>query len=398
MVSPITSPDDADDAIASDHEAPVEDVWDVTGKLGEEPVAAALPVPEGGPTSGFASTTTDRMARLRSLVRVQGLAIDEAAREIGVDPIVANLWLRLPETFWSTGGAPITTPAVPTPLTTAPIGGVRRVLSCRVPAPAFERLRVGDGTVIDRALAALEVGLQQLDGGMALPVSGSGWRGFTRSVALTVEGDAYVRLREIAENSFNDDLRDAAGWLIARGVGVAMTNPVPVRPGAAAPAPGSLAAGSAPDTAPRAVHPPVAPTTDTPNVATETVAKETVSAATVATETVSTENRTEEAAPAVEAPTARLIAAVRRRSEPRAPLPPDDSAPDGDELRRRREIVAVSQRDLAAASGLSRGLVAEVERGRRRHVLTRARIAETLDSLAAKKGVSLAIETPAVAV
>ncbi|NBT94236.1 MAG: hypothetical protein EBT47_04355, partial [Chloroflexi bacterium] len=110
----------------------------------------------GGGT-GCASTTTDRMARLRSLVRVQGLAIDEAAREIGVDPIVANLWLRLPETFWSTGGAPITTPAVPTPLTTAPIGGVRRVLSCRVPAPAFERLRVGDGTVIDRALAALEV-------------------------------------------------------------------------------------------------------------------------------------------------------------------------------------------------------------------------------------------------
>ena len=241
--------------------------------------------------------------------------------------------------------------------------------------------------MIDRALAALEVGLQQLDGGMALPVSGSGWRGFTRSVALTVEGDAYVRLREIAENSFNDDLRDAAGWLIARGVGVAMTNPVPVRPVAAAPAPASLAAGSAPDTAPRAVRPPAAPTTSTPKV----VAK-------VATETISAESQTEEAAPAVEAPTARLIAAVRRRSEPRAPLPPDDSAPDGDELRRRREIVAVSQRDLAAASGLSRGLVAEVERGRRRHVLTRARIAETLDSLAAKKGVSLAIEAPAVAV
>ena len=387
MVSPITSPDDADDAIASDHEAPVEDVWDVTGELGEEPVAAALPVPEGGPTSGFASTTTDRMARLRSLVRIQGLTIEEAAREIGVDPIVASLWLRLPETFWSTGGAPITTPAVPTPLTTAPISGVRRVLSCRVPAPAFERLRVGDGTVIDRALAALEVGLQQLDGGMALPVSGSGWRGFTRSVALTVEGDAYVRLREIAENSFNDDLRDAAGWLIARGVGVAMTNPVPVRPVAAAPAPTSLAAGSGPDTAPRAVRPQATPTTST----SKAVAK-------VATETVSAESQTEEAGPAVEAPTARLIAAVRRRSEPRAPLPPDDSAPDGDELRRRREIVAVSQRDLAAASGLSRGLVAEVERGRRRHVLTRARIAETLDSLAAKKGVSLAIEAPAVAV
>ncbi len=390
MVPPITSPGDADDAVASDHDAPVDAVRDMTGELGElgeEPVEAALPVPEGGPTTGFASTTTDRMARLRSLVRVQGLTIDEAAREIGVDPIVANLWLRLPETFWSTGGAPITTPAVPTPLTTAPIGGVRRVLSCRVPAPAFERLRVGDGTVIDRALAALDVGLQQLDAGMALPVSGSGWRGFTRSVALTVEGDAYVRLREMAENAFNDDLRDAAGWLIARGVGVAMTNPVPVRPVAVAPVTASLGTGSAADTAPRPVRPAAEPTTSTPKV----VAK-------VATETVSAESQTEEAAPAVEAPTARLIAAVRRRSEPRAPLPPDDSAPDGDELRRRREIVAVSQRDLAAAAGLSRGLVAEVERGRRRHVLTRARIADTLDSLAAKKGVSLAIEAPAVAV
>ena len=395
MVSPITSPDDADDAIASDREAPVDNVRDVTGDLGEEPVAAASPVPEGGPTTGFASTTTDRMGRLRSLVRVQGLTIDEASREIGVDPIVANLWLRLPETFWSTGGAPITTPAVPTPLTTAPIGGVRRVLSCRVPAPAFERLRVGDGTVINRALAALEAGLQQLDGGMALPVSGSGWRGFTRSVALTVEGDAYVRLREIAEHSFNDDLRDAAGWLIARGVGVAMTNTVPVRPVAVAPAPVSLGTGSAGETAPSPIRPPAAPATSTPKV----VAK-------VATETVNAGSETEETAPAVEAPTApaveaptaRLIAAVRRRSEPRVPLPPDDSAPDGDELRRRREIVAVSQRDLAAASGLSRGLVAEVERGRRRHVLTRARIAQTLDSLAAKKGVSLAIEVPAVAV
>lgn len=391
MVSPITSPGDADDAIASDHDAPVDDGWDVTRELGEEPVAAAVPVPEGGPTTGFALTTTDRMARLRSLVRVQGLTIDEAAREIGVDPIVANLWLRLPETFWSTGGAPITTPAIPTPLTAAPIGGVRRVLSCRVPAPAFERLRVGDGTVIDRALAALEAGLQQLDGGMALPVAGSGWRGFTRSVALTVEGDAYVRLRAIAENSFNDDLRDAAGWLIARGVGVAMTNPVPVRPVAAAPAPASLGTGSAGEPAPRPIRPPDAPATSTPKVVAKVVAK-------VATETVNAESQTEEAAPAVEAPAARLIAAVRRRSEPRVPLPPDDSAPDGDELRRRREIVAVSQRDLAAASGLSRGLVAEVERGRRRHVLTRARIAETLDSLAAKKGVSLAIEAPAVAV
>ena len=58
-----------------------------------------------------------------------------------------------------------------------------------------------------------------------------------------------------------------------------------------------------------------------------------------------------------------------------------DTAPSGDELRARREALGLSQRDLAAASGLSRGLVAEVERGRRRHVLTRLRLSETMASL-----------------
>ena len=41
------------------------------------------------------------------------------------------------------------------------------------------------------------------------------------------------------------------------------------------------------------------------------------------------------------------------------------------------------------AQGLSHAVVAEVERGRRRHVMTRARIAETLASVAAEKGISL---------
>lgn len=68
---------------------------------------------------------------------------------------------------------------------------------------------------------------------------------------------------------------------------------------------------------------------------------------------------------------------------------PDDlwpAAPSGDELRKRREEVGLSQRDLAHLSGLKRSTIAEVERGRRRHVLTRLKMAETLASVAKNSG------------
>jgi DNA-binding XRE family transcriptional regulator len=60
----------------------------------------------------------------------------------------------------------------------------------------------------------------------------------------------------------------------------------------------------------------------------------------------------------------------------------DVDAPGADELRARREEIGLSQKEVAAAAGLSRGLVAEVERGRRANALTRLRIAETLAALA----------------
>ena len=352
----------------------------VTGpESGAGAVAPARPVPAHLRALPPAEppTAASQIPRLREMIRQEGRTPEEAARELGIDPIIASMWLRLPENLWSAG--PLMPAAPPTPISTPPIGGIMRVLSCRVPAPAFERLRVGDGSVIERAQEALDAGFQAIDGGMTLPLSSARWRGFTRPLALTVDGDTYLRLRDIAGQSFDDDMRDAAGWLIARGVGVSVTNVAPVRPVAAVSATASTTA-----TKPTPLRP-VAPASASTSTARPVPAP--ASATTPDGETATP--------PPAPGPIRkeRVIEAIRARATPRAALPPDDSAPDGDELRRRREAVGISQRDIAAASGLSRGLVAEVERGRRRHVMTRARIAETLASVAAEKGISLDTDT-----
>lgn len=324
------------------------------------------------------SPSSEKAGRLRELVRNEGRTIEESARELGIDVMVANMWLRLPEDFWS-GTARESTPSVP--ISSKPISGIMRVLSCRVPAPAYEKLRAGEGVVpvVNRAHNALMTGLQQISGGMALPLVEARWRGFTRPLALTVDGETYVRLRDIAAEAFDDDMRDAAGFLIARGIGVSVANPT--NPARRMPAEIEL---------PRPLAKVTAPVADVVTNLVGVQTEETVVAATteeIATPPVPSVVRKE-----------RVVEAIRSRSTPRALLPPEDSAPWGDELRRRRELVKISQRDLAAASGLSRGLVAEVERGRRRHVMTRARIADTLSAVAAEKGIDLMIETPSVAV
>jgi hypothetical protein len=203
------------------------------------------------------------------------------------------------------------------------------VITCRVPAPAYDRLRAGDAPLLEAAAAALETGL-------TLPrpdPAPGGWRFQRRPLAVPVTASALDAITQLAKDSFNNDLREAAGWLIARGMGMAI--PLPTADELA----GNFQVRIAP----------------TPR---------------------------QQLAPAAQA---RFVVPPRRRPEARAPLPPDDSAPNGEELRSRREAVGISQRDLAAASGLSRGLVAEVERGRRRHVLTRLRISETLASLERSK-------------
>ncbi|HXI19096.1 MAG TPA: helix-turn-helix domain-containing protein [Chloroflexota bacterium] len=278
----------------------------------------------------------DRMARLRQLVRKDGKSAEEAAIEVGVDPIIAQLWLRLPDDLWPgsrvSGGAN----AIARPMgaggvaPAAPASGLRRVITCRVPAPAYDRLRASETPLLEAAAVALETGLTLIRPDR----SAGGWRFNRRPLAVPVTGDSFTAITELANDAFNGDMREAAGWLIARGVGMA----IPL------------------------------PTVD--ELAGITHEKEAEPAPRLTTQGVAA---------------GRFVAPPRRRPEQRAPLPPDDSAPNGDELRKRRDAIGISQRDLAAASGLSRGLVAEVERGRRRHVLTRLRISETLASLERSK-------------
>jgi DNA-binding XRE family transcriptional regulator len=297
------------------------------------------------PPAGTGSASPDagsleRMARLRHLVRREGMAPEAAAREVGVDPIIAQLWLRLPDDLWPTAppaetpsllpGEAGTRPARPPVLPPAPVDTLRRVLTCRIPAPAFDRLRQAETGLLDAAASALEAGLAQ-----ARPaVAPGGWRFARRPLAVPMPAAAYRAVLQLAEEAFAGDPRDAAGWLIARGVGFAL--PLPTAE--------ELAGPPKITTAPPA---PVAPTTHV-----------------------------------------RFVMPPRRRQEARAPLPADDSAPSGEELRRRREASGLSQRDLAAAAGLSRGLVAEIERGRRRHVLTRLKLAETLAAVEQRQAVS----------
>lgn len=306
------------------------------GPVADDGGSTAVPA-EGGAAGAEAAggvprdpTSVDRMTRLRRLVREEGKSAEEAAHEVGVDPIIAQLWLRLPDDLWpaTRGGGAAGGGRGQAPAPTAPASGLRRVITCRVPAPAYDRLRTGETPLLEAAAAALETGLTLT---RPEPAPG-GWRYARRPLAVPVSGEAFDAIARIAEESFNGDLRDAAGWLVARGLGMAI--PLP-----------------------------------TPNELTG----------------VETRPAAPASRPAASPPAARFVVPPRRRPEARAPLPPDDSAPSGDELRARREAIGISQRDLAAASGLSRGLVAEVERGRRRHVLTRLRISETLASLERSK-------------
>ncbi len=294
--------------------------------------APAAPEPPG---------SLERMAQLRRRVREDGADPEAAARELGVDPIIAQLWLRLPDDLWPTArstaslaqpaapgadSAASTTPTPPPP-PGIPLGGLRRVLTCRVPAAAIDRLRASEGTVVEAAAQALQAGLSH----PLPPVMAGGWRLPRRPLAVPIPADEYRAVLQLAQEHFRDDPRDAAGWLIARGTGIAL--PLPTEDELS----GATRTLGLPSTAPQQVAP------------------------------------------------VRFLVPPRRRPEARAPLPADDSAPSGEELRRRRDAAGLSQRDLAAASGLSRGLVAEIERGRRRHVLTRLKLSETLAAVERNK-------------
>ena len=105
------------------------------------------------------AASLDRMARLRHLVRKEGKSAEEAAEEVGVDPIIAQLWLRLPDDLWPgmpSGAQPLAPVGGRTTAgTTAPVSGLRRVITCRVPAPAYDRLRTGETPLLEAAASAV---------------------------------------------------------------------------------------------------------------------------------------------------------------------------------------------------------------------------------------------------
>ena len=83
----------------------------VRGAGSEREPATAQPEPQSAPSNVTAAATPPappttanssvaRMARLRQLVRTEGMDAETAAHEVGVDPIIAQLWLRLPDDLW----------------------------------------------------------------------------------------------------------------------------------------------------------------------------------------------------------------------------------------------------------------------------------------------------------
>src|SRR5439155_2090972 len=73
--------------------------------------------------------------------------------------------------------------------------GLRRVLTCRIPSPAYDRLRVGEAPVLEAALQALESGLA-----LPLPeVAPGGWRFARRPLALPVPAAAYTAVLRLAQ-------------------------------------------------------------------------------------------------------------------------------------------------------------------------------------------------------
>ena len=263
----------------------------------------------------------ERVAQLRDLVG-NGMSVEGASQEVGVDLAIAQLWLRLPDDLWpeEIPAAPVV--VVPAAAPVQPNGCLRRVVICRIPTPAYDRLRSGDDPILQTAAAALCAGL-------ALPLPEQARGRFLlsrRLLAVPVSREDYTKLFRLACDHFAGDYREAGGWTIARGVGLALLLPCEA------------------DLLPR----PVSVVVSVP--------------------------------PSPAPPPTRFVLPRRGASTP--PAPPDDAlVPKGDELRARREALGLSQRYLAAAAGLSRGLICEIERGRRRHVLTRLKLSETLANL-----------------
>ena len=287
-------------------------------------------------------TIPPQMAALRRLVREERRAPNEAAVALGIDPLIAMLWLRLPDDLWPTVlEQPTSVPAQDMAhQRSTPLHSLSRVpLTAFIPLLAYSYVclqaqeRGGDGMAIATALDALRAGLAE-----PLPAIEPGhYRLRRRSLFLLISAAEYTRVEALAAAHFGGDMRKCAGWLIARGLRLQLPLPAPEE------------LRSVP-LAPRAEPRPVSL-----SVTFDELRR-------------------------------RKLERRERFNAAKASLLDDTTAPDGEELARRRAAVGISQRELAAQLQCSRGLVAEIERGRRRHVLTRLRMAETLATLEREAG------------
>jgi transcriptional regulator with XRE-family HTH domain len=75
---------------------------------------------------------------------------------------------------------------------------------------------------------------------------------------------------------------------------------------------------------------------------------------------------------------------IRYFSSTKKTRPPESACPTGDLLRARREALSLSQRDLAAASGVQRGVITDIESGRRNTLHARYALAQALSTLEAR--------------
>jgi DNA-binding XRE family transcriptional regulator len=296
-------------------------------------------------------------------------------------------------------------------------GGLRRVLLCKVPVIAMASVGATDpAEANERLVAALEQGVSAPPA-QAVPAEVVALLGRTRLVALPVAPRLATLVTEIAERRFGNDARSAAGWLIFSGLGLALPKiqqpkPVASGPSASRATSASMAAAAGGSGARGALAGMVAPLHAVAQRSPSAVAASALRTAQAggtgtvlggvprATPTAGVAGRSgmAGAAPVVvtpkgapggsvgEAAAAKPVARAPRAKAVAAPgagpAGAEIEAPSGAELQQMREALKISQREVAQAAGLSRGLVAEVERGRRANPMTRLRLSEVLAALA----------------
>ena len=222
---------------------------------------------------------------------------------------------------------------------------LRRVISCFIPAGILEKLKLEGGKLHETVGLALIAGKSYLETEENIHGTVS-WQGLklNRPVSTNIPISTYERIEALAKDKFGGNLKEAFAWMVIRGLGVRLSLPS-ANPSEPAPV------------VPRKPPTPPARTWKPALVEAEPLVKPETKA-----------QKSEKARPT-------------RAQTPSIIPTPLDYIPTGIELRAGRDELGLTQRDLAVATGLSRGLVAEIESGRRTALLTRLRISETIKAL-----------------